>query len=432
MQNIIDQLSSATAGFDQTTWAVVGGAAFVVMLMSLVLGMVLRKPRAKKPVGADKPGVLGACGAATFACRVTPDLRVTELSADIEILTGYTAETLTNADAFVRMLDEGDAQMFESRARNAVQEEHSLVADLRYEDADGRRRWMTVRAEPTKDNRGRVTGLHGVVREITDQKRLATDAAAAWARFHALANSTTTMLWVLNEHGDCQATNSASERFAGATEDHIRGTGWAKSFPEDEYQAVIKFVGRAFDERTNREGDQRAIVAALTREDRDRTAEAVPEHRASLRIEARGVRHLTLRHGAARAGEVMEAEAHAVALEEIEATELVAVGAGIRAVVREAHAEDGVAARGGAMAELVKEAPVLEALEPVADEEDGELVSLGREVEAQPQRKVLGALNDEVVDFTHAVEFWLWKTRSRMSWVPASSSKTRLLVPGSP
>ncbi len=255
MQNIIDQLSSATAGFDQTTWAVVGGAAFVVMLMGLVLGMVLRKPRAKKPVGADKPGVLGACGAATFACRVTPDLRVTELSADIEILTGYTAETLTNADAFVRMLDEGDAQMFESRARNAVQEEHSLVADLRYEDADGRRRWMTVRAEPTKDNRGRVTGLHGVVREITDQKRLATDAAAAWARFHALANSTTTMLWVLNEHGDCQATNSASERFAGATEDHIRGTGWAKSFPEDEYQAVIKFVGRAFDERTNLKRD---------------------------------------------------------------------------------------------------------------------------------------------------------------------------------
>jgi len=236
-------------------WAVVGGAAVLVMLMGLVLGLVLRRPKDKNPKDSDKPGVLGACGAATISCRVTPTLRITELSADIHTLTGYTPDILTNSDAFVRMLDEGDAQMFESRARNAVQEEHSLVAELRYEDADGQRRWMSLRLEPAKDKKGRVTGLHGIVREITDQKRLASESTAAWARFHALANSTTTMLWVLDENGDCQATNTASERFVGATEDHILGVGWTQSFPDEERLAVQKFVGRAVDEKTSLKRD---------------------------------------------------------------------------------------------------------------------------------------------------------------------------------
>ncbi|GAB5496688.1 MAG: hypothetical protein Phyf2KO_17680 [Phycisphaerales bacterium] len=256
MQDTIDQLTSATSGFTQTTWILLGGAVLTILVLGLILGLVLRRPKGMKAANSsDEPGLLGACGAAEFACRVTPDVRVTELSADIMTLTGYSPQVLTNSDAFIRMLSEKDAQFFEARARNAIQEEHALIADLRYEDADGRHRWMNVRAEPSRDGRGRVTGLRGVIREITEQKRLAAEASTAWARFHALANSTPTMLWVLDENCDCQAANSASEKFAGTTEDHLKGLGWASAFPEDERQAVMKFVGRAVDERTSLKRD---------------------------------------------------------------------------------------------------------------------------------------------------------------------------------
>lgn len=251
VQNIIDQLTSASSEFTQTTWLVLGAAIMLTLVLGLVLGLVLRRPGHVKTDQGEASGLLGACGAAEFACRVTPDVRVTELSADILTLTGYAPEVLTNSDAFMRMLDERDAQFFETRARNAIQEEHPLIADLRYADADGRNRWMSVRAEPNRDGRGRIIGLKGIVREITEQKRLASEASTAWAKFHALANSTPTLLWVLDEHCDCQATNSASERFAGTTEDHLKGLGWASAFPEEERQAVMKFVGRAIDERTS-------------------------------------------------------------------------------------------------------------------------------------------------------------------------------------
>lgn len=261
MQNEIDQLSSAVGGLGALGWLAVAGGSLVFMGLGLAFGMVLRRPGRGSAAGKGDgaPGLLGACGAATFACRVTPSFKITELSADIQTLTGYTAEVLTAGDAFMRMLDERDAQAFEVKARNAVQSEVPFVTEVRYEDADGQRRWLQLRAELARDGRGRVNGLRGVAKEITEQKRLATDGAAAWARFNALANATPTMLWVLDERGDCQAANTASERFAGKNESQLAGQGWTSSFLAEERLAVMKFVLRSAEERTSLKRDSAMI-----------------------------------------------------------------------------------------------------------------------------------------------------------------------------
>lgn len=140
MQNEIDQLSAAVSGFGPIAWAGIGVAAFALVCMGFTFGMVLRRPKNEGGKSKSEPGALGACGAATFACRVTPSLKFTALSADIETITGYANDVLTESDAFLRMLDERDAAMFETKARNAVQSEIPFVADVRYEDADGQRR----------------------------------------------------------------------------------------------------------------------------------------------------------------------------------------------------------------------------------------------------------------------------------------------------
>lgn len=259
VQNEIDQLSAAVSGFGPIAWAGIGVAAFALVCMGFTFGMVLRRPKNEGGKSKSEPGALGACGAATFACRVTPSLKFTALSADIETITGYANDVLTESDAFLRMLDERDAAMFETKARNAVQSEIPFVADVRYEDADGQRRWLQIRAEIARDGRGKSNGLRGVVKEITEQKRLATEAADAWARFNAIANSTPTMLWVLDVQGDCHAINSATERFAGMNESQLAGTGWTRSIPEDERQAVMKFVARSIEERTSLKRDSAMI-----------------------------------------------------------------------------------------------------------------------------------------------------------------------------
>mgnify|MGYP005724492603 FL=1 len=56
------------------------------------------------------------------------------------------------------MLDEQDAAMFENKARNAVQSEIPFVSDVRYEDADGQKRWLQIRAEIARDGRGKSRG----------------------------------------------------------------------------------------------------------------------------------------------------------------------------------------------------------------------------------------------------------------------------------
>lgn len=252
MQHIFEQITDATASLSSEAWALIGGALALELILGAVFGFCLRRPKSAQLAGSGKKGqgagVLGACGAAEFACKAAPQFRVLSLSADIETITGYGADVLTESDAFLRMLDERDAQQFTMRARSAVQDERPFIMDARYEDADGRSRWMHVRAEPVRDGRGRVTGLSGIVREVTEQKRLAADAADAWARFHALADSTPAMLWVLDANADCRASNTAAERFSGTTGDQLLGQGWTKHFEGEERAALIRYVMRSFEE----------------------------------------------------------------------------------------------------------------------------------------------------------------------------------------
>lgn len=261
MQSQIDQLSASAGGAGPVLWAALGGGALVAMGLGVVLGMVLRRPRSGTGGSSPELPAPGSGGGASFHCRVTPSLKFTALSAEIETLTGYKPEVLTEADAFLRMLDERDASMFESKARSAVQSEVPFVADVRYEDADGRRRWLQLRAEIARDAKGRVTGLAGSAREITEQKRLATEAASAWARFNALANATPTMLWVLDERGDCQATNAATERFAELSGEQLSGQGWLRSVPGDERQNAVKLIARSIEEKAGLKRDLTMVDA---------------------------------------------------------------------------------------------------------------------------------------------------------------------------
>ncbi|HED54931.1 MAG TPA: PAS domain S-box protein, partial [Phycisphaerales bacterium] len=281
----MDQFVSAFLGLDETARMSLMALAAIVGLIGLLIGLMLR--RKPEQIETMKPGLLGSCGAATLRCRVVPDLRFTELSADIETVTGYSADVLLQDDAFLRMLEESDAQHFESRARKAVQDEHPMVADLRYFDADGRLRWMQIRAEPSVDPKGRSRGLVGILREITEQKSLAADAANAWARYHALAEATPTMLWLLDETLSCHATNSASERFAGLAEDQLLGESWIEAFAPEQREAVEKYLLRQLEESSAAQRDTVMIDA----HGRNRN---VVIHATIVRDESSGQAHIVL------------------------------------------------------------------------------------------------------------------------------------------
>jgi PAS domain S-box-containing protein len=189
---------------------------------------------------------LAAAGAATVVLALR-DKRpvIRSLSASIESLTGYAADVLTKGDAFMRMLDEHDAGELERKIVTALREERAMVAEFVYDDSGGRARWMQLRAEPERGTKGLT--LAGVLRETTETRQLMSESAGVWARFHALADATPAMLWVMDPKGGVTAVNRATERFYGATEAALLGDGWLLSVEAGEAEGLKQFIARVVD-----------------------------------------------------------------------------------------------------------------------------------------------------------------------------------------
>ncbi|MEM9663164.1 MAG: PAS domain S-box protein [Planctomycetota bacterium] len=243
---------------------VLRGAGPVIIAIALVsavaLGCVLgvlmmaRRGSGRK---VDEPGALddalAATGAATIAVRLRGGERVevTSLSSSIEALTGYVPQALCTGDAFFRMLEERSATELERKIAAAVRDERAMVAEFSYEDAEGLRRWMQLRAAPVAGGRKTRNTLQGVVRETTESRQTGGELVRAKSRFHALADATPAMLWVLDAAGKATAVNRATERFCGVGEAALLGEMWMLAVEEDDHEGLRQFVDRVLDEGTS-------------------------------------------------------------------------------------------------------------------------------------------------------------------------------------
>lgn len=232
---------------------IAGGAAAVALAAGSVCGFVLGR-RGRRGGGRDagQHAALSSVGAATVTLTLRGDRLVfDDLSASIETVTGYSSEVLGKGDAFLRMLSEADADALERRAVAAIREERAMIADFSYEDSGGRTRWMQLRAEPDGSESGRIGRLRGVLREVTESKHLAGECAATWARFHALADATPAMLWVLDASGAATAVNRATERFCAVSEAALLGDGWLLAVADGHQEGLVQFVRRVGEEGTS-------------------------------------------------------------------------------------------------------------------------------------------------------------------------------------
>ncbi len=252
--------------------ALVSAAALGCMLGVLIMARRASGRRVDEPGALDD--ALAATGAATIGLRLRGGERVevTSLSSSVEALTGYLPAALCSGDAFFRMLDEHGARDLERRIASAVRDERAMVADFGYQDADGLRRWMQLRAGPVAGGRGKGrNAFQGVLREVTESRQMGGELLQAKSRFHALADATPAMLWVLDASGRATAVNRATERFCGVSEAALLGESWMLAVDEGDHEGLRQFVARVLDEGTslNREvvmidPDNRARRIAMT------------------------------------------------------------------------------------------------------------------------------------------------------------------------
>ncbi|MEM8756956.1 MAG: PAS domain S-box protein [Planctomycetota bacterium] len=268
MQQVIEQLRALPV---ETVWLIASVLAGFSLLLLGVL--VLRGTRSGSvETGDAADDALAACGGAVVQFGYRGGRVVLEYaSPSAEVVTGVEADALTGKGGFFDRLHEGDSQQMQRRLASAIQDERPVTADARLNDGQGRSRWVQLRVAPSRDSRGRLNKLRGVVREISEQRMLSQELQATWAGFHALAEATPAMLWVLDSDGRVTAVNRATERFCAVGEAALVGNGWLAAVADDEQADVQGFIDRVIELGTSLtretlmiDPDNRERVIAMT------------------------------------------------------------------------------------------------------------------------------------------------------------------------
>jgi PAS domain S-box-containing protein len=126
----------------------------------------------------------------------------------------------------------------EARARG-----QSYVVECRYRRLDGAYRWFVARAEPVRDEGGRITGWFGTSTDIDDRKTAEAALAESEHRFRDIADSIDQMVWSTRPDGWHDYYNRRWYEFTGMPEGSTDGEDWAGMFhPDDQPNAWARWT----------------------------------------------------------------------------------------------------------------------------------------------------------------------------------------------
>ena len=101
-------------------------------------------------------------------------------------------------------------------------------------DGGGAARYVEHNAAPIKDDRGEVTGVVIVLRDITERRQAEQALRASEARFRHLADTMPQIVWTAGPDGSVDYFNARWDEYTGMTPEASLGEGWrAAVHPDD-------------------------------------------------------------------------------------------------------------------------------------------------------------------------------------------------------
>lgn len=143
-----------------------------------------------------------------------------------------------------------DAQLVLERWRAARDQGGVYEAEHRMRRHDGAYRWHLARAEPLRDEGGRITGWFGTSADIHDRKDAEERLADSEARFRQFAEYSADVLWILDlETGRLEFLSAAYEVIWGEPADALLGdrSRWLGSVHPDDRERAASALRRARD-----------------------------------------------------------------------------------------------------------------------------------------------------------------------------------------
>jgi PAS domain S-box-containing protein len=122
----------------------------------------------------------------------------------------------TDLDFFPRE----DAQRFVATERNIIETGRPLIGNLdRIPDATGKPRWISNTEVPVKDAQGRVTGIVGVARDVTELKATVQELRDREERYRELFENANDVIYTTDLEARITSLNRAGEQILGYTDE---------------------------------------------------------------------------------------------------------------------------------------------------------------------------------------------------------------------
>jgi two-component system sporulation sensor kinase A len=153
------------------------------------------------------------------------------------------AEHEANGQGWLRTLHREDREEVLAALRLALDSDQEFVREFRFQHDDQTLRWVSGRAVPLSDDRGRVTSYLGNVLDITQRKQAEDLLRESEQRFRLLSNSSPVGIFVSDKAGNVVYTNSRLQAIYGYEAHELAGLGFARVFhPEDYEQALANWM----------------------------------------------------------------------------------------------------------------------------------------------------------------------------------------------
>jgi len=161
------------------------------------------------------------------------NLRLTYVSPSIEKIAGFTPEECMQLDPTEMMSPESLTRVVEVMSEELEREQvegvdpwRTTKLELEYYHKDGSTIWMETIASFLRDNTGRITGIHGVSRDITKRKKTEDELKNQRDLSQKYLDIIGVMLVALDRHGNITLINKKGCEILGYEEQDLVGQNW--------------------------------------------------------------------------------------------------------------------------------------------------------------------------------------------------------------
>ena len=105
---------------------------------------------------------------------------------------------------------------------------------------DGVYRWFLIRAQPLRDDSGKIVRWYGTSTDIEDLKQSEQGRRASERNLAAMINTIPTSAWTTRPDGYCDFLNQVWLDYAGMTLEQAQGWGWAEAIHPDDREQLVE------------------------------------------------------------------------------------------------------------------------------------------------------------------------------------------------